>query len=206
MTITKTILLTGFEPFGGSSVNPSIEACKLLRNENYNGYVVNVEEIPLIFGEVKSKIIGHIEAYSPSAVISTGQSSRPVISLERIAINIANARIPYNCGKKPFDEVLEPDGAPGFFSKLPLRQLLEAINKEKIPVEISNTAGTFGCNQIFYHLMKNIDDRRIDVPAGFVHVPSLPEQVLGSNKPSMSLELIAEALRIIVKTVSNNLG
>lgn len=205
MSRQKIILLTGFEPFGGSSVNPSIEACKLLMNETYNGYTVKVEEIPLHFKEIKPKIIKHINSYNPSAVICTGQSSRSLISLERVAINIANARIPYNCGSKPTDEKLEQHGPTGFFTKLPLRKLLESLTDAKIPAEISNTAGTFGCNQIFYHLMKHLEDNGINTPAGFIHVPSLPEQVVGSNKPSMSLQIIAEALRTIIKTISDNL-
>jgi pyroglutamyl-peptidase len=205
MSQQKIILLTGFEPFGGSSVNPSIKACKLLINEIYNGHTVKVEEIPVKFKEIKPKIIKHIDSYNPSAVICTGQSSRPVISLERVAINIANARIPYNCGLKPIDEKLEQDSPAGFFTKLPLRKLLESLTEAKIPAEVSNTAGTFGCNQVFYHLLKYLEDNRINIPAGFVHVPLLPEQVVGSNKSSMSLEVIAEALRIILKTVSDNL-
>lgn len=205
MSQQKIILLTGFEPFGGSSVNPSIKACKLLMNEIYNGYTVKVEEIPVKFKEIKPEIIKHMDSYNPSAIICTGQSSRPLISLERVAINIANARIPYNCGTKPVDETVEQDGPTGFFTKLPLRKLLESLNEAKIPAEISNTAGTFGCNQVFYHLMKHLEDNGINIPAGFIHVPSLPEQVVGSNKPSMSLEVIAEALRVIIKTISDTL-
>ena len=205
MSQQKIILLTGFEPFGGSSVNPSIKACKLLMNEIYNGYTVKVEEIPLRFKEIKPIIIKHIDAYNPSAVICTGQSSRPLISIERVAINVANARIPYNCGSKPIDEKLEQDGPAGFFTKLALRKLLESLTEAKIPAEISNTAGTFGCNQIFYHLMKHLEDNGINMPAGFVHVPSLPEQVIGHNKPSMSLEVTAKALRIIIKSISDTL-
>ncbi|MFP3951436.1 MAG: pyroglutamyl-peptidase I [Candidatus Bathyarchaeia archaeon] len=203
--MSKTILLTGFEPFGGSEVNPSISACMELAEESFNGYKVKVEEIPLHYKEIKSEIEGLIELHDPAAVISTGQSSRPVISLERVAINIASARIEYNCGEKPIDEELVEDGPVAYFTGLPFRSILETLKQAKIPAEISNTAGTFGCNQIFYHLMDYIDREKLSTPAGFIHVPPLPEQVIEKNKPSMSLDTIARALRVVTDTIALDL-
>ncbi len=203
MTPSKVILLTGFEPFGGSDVNPSLLACRKLEGTAFNGYTVHVGEIRLRFDEIRPRIEELVETYDPAAVISTGQSSRPYVSLERVAINVADAtRLAYNCGKKPRDEPLVDGGPAAYFSRLPLRELLEELNKAKIPEEISNTAGTFGCNQIFYHLMGFIERKGLDILAGFIHVPSLPEQTVESKLPSMSLDLTAKALEIVVETLS----
>ena len=202
----KTILLTGFEPFGGSHVNPSIEACKLLDGKEYNGYQVKVVEILLRFNEIRPSIIKAVEETKPSAIICTGQAgSATTINLERVAINIADARIAYNCGKKPTDEPIAADAPVAYFSTLPLRKMQESLEKAKIPVKISNSAGTFGCNHIFYELMHYRAEKELDTPAGFIHVPSLPEQVIGQTRPSMALSLITKALEVVLQTVSPEL-
>ena len=201
----KTILLTGFEPFGGSHINPSIEACRPYYGKTINGVKVKVVEIPLRYDEVKPVLIKAIRETSPATVICTGQTGTSAIRLERVAINIVDARIPYNCGTQPKDRTIEQDGPVAYFSKLSLRKLLSALTEEKIPSEISNTAGTFGCNHIFYELMHYVSEENLDIPAGFIHVPSLPEQVIGTNKPSMSLSLIIEALGIVLDNVSSDI-
>ncbi len=201
----KTILLTGFEPFGGSNINPSIEACKPYDEETINGVKINVVEIPLRYDDVNPSLIKVIEETNPDAVICTGQSGSSTIRLERVAINVADARIPYNCGIQPIDRTIAKEGPVAYFSKLPLRKLLSALTEAKIPAEISNSAGTFGCNHIFYELMHYLSENHLDVPAVFIHVPSLPEQVIGKNQPSMSLDLITRALGIALDVVSKEL-
>ena len=205
MGLGRTILLTGFEPFGGSDVNPSITACRRLEGKTFNGFRVVVEEVPLRFHEIKGIIEGHIEKYRPAAVVCTGQSGGSSIALERVAINIASAKNPYNCGNKPVDEALNDEGPAAYFSKLPLRDLEEALKGAKIPVVVSNSAGTYGCNQIFYHLMDYVARTGVDIRAGFIHVPSLPEQVVDKRQPSMTVELIAEALEVVLETISRQL-
>jgi pyroglutamyl-peptidase len=205
MGLGRTILLTGFEPFGGSDVNPSITACRRLEGKTYNGFRVVVEEIPLRFHEIKGNIERYIEKHGPVAVVCTGQSGGPSIALERVAINIASAKNPYNCGHKPVDEALNDEGPAAYFSRLPLRDLEEALKGAKIPVVVSNSAGTYGCNQIFYYLMDYLATEGIDIPAGFIHVPSLPEQVVDKRQPSMTVELIAEALEVVLETISKQL-
>ena len=199
------ILLTGFEPFGGSDVNPSILACRELEGKTFNGYRVVVEEIPLRFHEINDIIKGHVSRYNPAAVVSTGQGGGGGLSVERVAINVGSARMPYNCGYKPVDERLNEDGPDGIFSKLPLRSLLEALKEAKIPVEISNSAGTYGCNQVFYHLMDCLAREEIDIPAGFIHVPCLPEQAIDKTVPSMTLDPIARALEVAVGVVASRI-
>lgn len=201
----KTILLTGFEPFGGSYINPSIEACKPLDGRKYNGCRVKVVEIPLRFDEVRPSLVKAIRETKPSAVICTGQAASSTIRLERVAINVADARIAYNCGKQPMDEPIVKDGPVAYFSTLPLRKMLAAIEEGKVPVKISNSAGTFGCNHIFYDLMHYIEENDLWIPGGFIHVPSLPEQAMKKQGPSMSLNLIVKALEAAVRVLSEEL-
>ncbi|MCW4036239.1 MAG: pyroglutamyl-peptidase I [Candidatus Bathyarchaeota archaeon] len=200
------ILLTGFEPFGGSGVNPSILACRELEGKSFNGYKVVVEEIPLRFYEIRGIIESLVEKYEPVAVICTGQSGGPVVAIERVAINVGSARSPYNCGYKPVDEPLNEEGPVGYFTRLPFRDILAALKEAKIPATLSNSAGTYGCNQIFYHLMDYLAREGIGIPAGLIHVPRLPEQALDQRTPSMSLDLITEALQVVVDTISKGLS
>ncbi|MCK4895771.1 MAG: pyroglutamyl-peptidase I [Candidatus Heimdallarchaeota archaeon] len=204
--MSKKIILTGFEPFGGSDVNPSILACQSLSKKTVEGYEIKAIEIPLRYKEIKHNIESVLIKEKPEIVICTGQSSRSVISLERIAINTASLeKSAYSCGTKPMDEILETNGRAGYFSTLPIRKIKDCLEENKIPCEISNSAGTFGCNQIFYHLMQFINNNEINIPAGFIHVPSLPEQVIGKNFPSMTLELIIQALEIAIITTIKHL-
>jgi len=205
MRTERKILLTGFEPFGGNDVNPSILACRILEGKVFHGFTVVVEEIPLRYREIRGAIEGLIERHGPAAVVCTGQSGRAFIALERVAINVANARIPYNCGAKPRDECLRSDGPAAYFTGLPLRRLLDGLREAKIPTEISNSAGTFGCNQIFYHLMDYVERKGLDLPVGFIHVPPLPEQVVEKGAPSMTVELIATALERVVSILAAQL-
>jgi len=201
----ERFLLTGFEPFGGSKVNPSILACRNLEGRRINGCEVVVEEIPLHYNEVRSTIEGLIENHQSSAVLCTGQSGRAAIAVERVAINIGDARMPYNCGVHPVDDPLNGEGPAAYFSGLPLREILSALKDAGIPAAISNSAGTFGCNQIFYHLMDYLARTGLEIPAGFIHVPCLPEQVVDKNMPSMTLDLTTRALEIAVSTVTTGL-
>ena len=202
---SRKILITGFEPFGESTVNPSISACRSLEGKEIGGFEIVVEEIPLRFHEIRGAIEGHIECHEPAAVICTGQSARASISLERVAINVSDARIPYNCGMQPVDEPLNDEGPTAFFSRLPLRGILEALKEAGVPAAISNSAGTFGCNQIFYHLMDYRTREGLEIPAGFIHVPCLPEQVVNKETPSMALDLIVKALEVATSKVATKI-
>ena len=204
-TMPKAILLTGFEPFGDSTVNPSILACRKLTEKKYNGHIVVVEEIPLRYKEIQARIERLIDSYKPSAVICTGQGGGAALSLERVALNIADARMPYNCGTKPTDEPLNPKGPAAYLTKLPIRKLVERLKEERIPAVVSNSAGTFGCNQIFYHLMDFMAWKKLTYPAGFIHVPLLPEQALDGKKPHMPVEVTAQGLSIVLEEISKRL-
>ncbi|MHA1779219.1 MAG: pyroglutamyl-peptidase I [Candidatus Heimdallarchaeaceae archaeon] len=202
----QKILLTGFEPFGGSKVNPSLEVAKTLNDKEIDGFKIIGKTIPLVFDEIKSTIENLIQEYAPSAVISVGQSGRGVISLERVAINLADAKIAYNCGTKPFDQVLEVKGPVAYFTTLSVRAIISKLHEAGIPAEISYSAGTYGCNQLFYHLMHYVSKRSLDIPAGFIHVPPLPQQVVEKRSaPSMCLDLITHALEIVIETTTKTI-
>ncbi|MBM3291252.1 pyroglutamyl-peptidase I [Candidatus Bathyarchaeota archaeon] len=194
----KQLLFTGFEPFGGSTVNPSILSCKKLDGKVIDGYKIIVEEMPLRYAEIKGLIEKFVDKHTPSAIVCTGQGGGPHLNLERVAINLANARAPYNCGAKPTDEKLE-DGPAAYFTSLPVRDLHARLREEKIPAELSYSAGTFGCNQLFYHLMNLVDRKKLEIQAGFIHVPLLPEQAFDKRTASMSLELTARGLEIVAE-------
>jgi len=199
------VLLTGFEPFGGSHVNPSIEACRRLEGRAFNGYEVAVEMIPLRYDDVRPELLKGVERHMPSAVVCTGQSGAATINLERVAINVADARIPYNCGAQPVDRVIVEGGPVAYLTRLPLRRLLGDLRAAGVPSAISNSAGTFGCNHVFYELMHHLREDGLDIPAGFIHVPPLPEQVADKGTPSMSLETTVKALSIVLEELTREL-
>ncbi|MHA1866132.1 MAG: pyroglutamyl-peptidase I [Candidatus Heimdallarchaeaceae archaeon] len=197
----KKIVLTGFEPFGGSKVNPTAKLCEKLNNKTINNYKIISYIIPLHFHEINEFIETIFKSHIPSAFIATGQSNRDRIAIERVAINIADARIPYNCGTKPYEQKLFPDAPVAYWSTLPVRKIKEKMLENNIPAELSYSAGTFGCNQIFYSLMHYVTKKKFNIPAGFIHVPSLPEQVLEKRIPSMSFELIEKGIRVAIKII-----
>jgi pyroglutamyl-peptidase len=177
-----------------------------LKDKIFHGYKFVVEEIPMRFGEVKEEIEGYIRKYRPAAVISTGVSSEGAcIKLERVAINITTATGPSKEERLPKGEPIREGGPVGYFSTLPLWELFEGLKKTKIPALISNSAGTFGCNLIFYLLMDYLDSKGLNIPAGFIHVPRLPEQALDGKNPSMTLDLMAHALNEVVDMISSDL-
>lgn len=202
----SNILLTGYEPFLDFKRNPSLEACKLLEGKVYNSYEVVVEELPMRYKEIKGIIRELVDKHKPSAIIATGLSSMaPDICVERVAINIGSADGGPNFGYDTLDQVLNPDGPAAYWSTLPIRDIVEAIKKAGIPARISNTAGTQGCNLVFYHLMNYLAEKQLDTPAGFIHIPKLPENAIGLQNPSMSLETSTVALETAVSLVANRL-
>ena len=143
-----------------------------------------------------------LEKEKPDVVISIGQAGgRDKITVERVAINISDARIPDNKGNKPIDEIIFEDGENAYFSNLPIKKIVEEMKKENIPAAISNTAGTYVCNHIMYGLLYNIDKKYPKMKGGFIHIPYIPEQVIEKNAPSMSLENIVKGINIAIETI-----
>ena len=208
-TNMKTVVLTGFEPFDDFQVNPSWETAKALEGRKVDHFIIKSFQIPLAYKQIKPTITKIIDIERPAMIVSLGQSYRPVISLEKVAVNCADltdAIVLYNCGTRPKDEILEPNAPKAYFTRLPVRTILDSLREHNSPAEISYTAGTFGCNQLFYTLMHKVNSEKLNIPAGFIHVPSLPSQAAQlqerrkSKIPSMNLETIIEAVEIAVKT------
>lgn len=201
------MLLTGYEPFFDMMRNPSIEACRAHEGKIFNGYRIVVEEIPMDYTKLREVIEGHLEKYLPKAAICTGISSTGTcLNVERVAINIGSAEHPTgNFGYKTIDQPLNPEGPAAYFTTLPFREIIEAMNKANVPTLLSNSAGTVGCNQIFYHLMDHLARNMIDIPAGFFHFPRLPEHTVGTRMASMSLELSTRGMEVALEYLSSTL-
>lgn len=190
-----TVLLTGFDPFGGQPVNPSWQAVQLLHGETLAGHRVVAAQLPTVFGASMQSLRGLLRQHRPTLVACTGQAGgRAALSLERVAINVDDARIPDNAGAQPVDVPVAPAGPVAYFSTLPIKAMLAALLAEGIRAEVSQTAGTFVCNHVFYGLMHELatEPQWRGVRGGFVHVPWLPLQ----GQPSMPLEEIARGLRV----------
>ena len=197
------ILLTGFDPFGEDKINPSIELVKKVERKISNAEIFKLE-IPTVFKKSGKILEENIKRTRPDVILCIGQAGgRSSITVERIAINIDDARISDNLGEKPIDEKIRDDGDNAYFSNLPIKKIVEEIKKENIPAEVSNSAGTFVCNHLMYeslHLAKKYKNIR----AGFIHIPYLPEQVINkANTPSMDLENSLKAINIAIKTIIN---
>lgn len=212
--MSEIIILTGFEPFADFRVNPSWEAAKTFDNRKFDSFKVKSFQIPLAYKEIKPTITEIIDTQKPAVIISLGQSYRPLISLEKVAIDFADlteSTILYNCETRPKDETLEPNAPAAYFTTLPIRKILNKLRQNNIPAEISYTAGTFGCNQLFFHTMHKMHEDKLDTRTGFMHIPCLPSQAAqlqqaGKGKiPSMSLETTTKALEIAIKTTLENL-
>jgi len=200
------ILLTGYEPFGEFKRNSSIEACRKLEGMVYREYRVVVEEITMDFTKVRDIIEDHIENNKPSAIICTGVSGAGSgIAVERIAINVSTALPPRWEGDVDLDKPLRDGGPAGYFTTLPYRKLLEALKDAKIPASLSGSAGTVGCNQIFYYILDYLTRNKINIPAGFIHVPRLPEQAVDGRRASMSVESSARAIEAVVDELAKHL-
>ena len=194
------VLITGFDPFGGEKINPAYEAIKGLE-DNIGGAEIIKKEIPTVFKKSIVELEKTIEEEKPDIVICVGQAGgRHDITLERVAINIDDARIPDNEGNQPIDEKVFEDGENAYFASVPIKAMTQKIREGGVPASISNTAGTFVCNHIMYGLLYLIDKKFPNLRGGFIHVPFLPEQVLDKgNVPSMSTENITKALRLAIE-------
>lgn len=199
------ILVTGFDPFGGESVNPAYEAVKRL-DDNIAGAEIVKVEIPTVFRKSINKLDEAIERENPDIVICVGQAGgRFDITVERVAINISDASIEDNEGNMPIDEPIFEDGEAAYFSQLPIKAMVQKIREGGIPASVSNTAGTYVCNHIMYGLHYLIDKKYPNIKGGFIHVPFLPEQVIDKRAtPSMNLNDIVKALTLAIEAVLEN--
>ena len=193
-------LLTGFEPFDGDAVNPSWQIAQALHGQRLHGTRVVAEQLPCAFDGAIGTLRAALRRHRPRLVMALGQAGRSVISLERVAINVIDARIPDNAGAQPIDEPVQAGAPAAHFSTLPIKAMLAALREAGIAAEVSQTAGTFVCNQVFYGLMQALR-RRPGVRGGFVHVPLLPEQAAARGLGAgMALDQQIAGVRLALAT------
>lgn len=198
-----TILLTGFEPFGGEQSNPSWESVRRLDGQLLSdGSHIVAAQLPCQFGTALAVLKHHIAQSRAEIVICVGQAGgRAELSLERVAINVDDARIPDNAGAQPIDAAIVENGPVGYFSSLPIKAIVQSLHNKGIPAAVSQTAGTYVCNHVFYGLMHLAVKHPTIRRAGFVHIPYLPEQAVAyAGAPSMSLQMMMEGLLIMLET------
>ncbi|MCH4569822.1 pyroglutamyl-peptidase I [Bacillus sp. ES1-5] len=196
----KTVLLTGFDPFGGESINPAWEVAKSLHEKTIGEYKIISKQVPTVFQKSISVLKEYIEELNPEMIICIGQAGgRPDITIERVAINIDDARIADNEGNQPVDVPVVEEGPAAYWSTLPMKAIVKRLQEEGIPASVSQTAGTFVCNHLFYGLMRELEKQDKKIKGGFVHIPFLPEQASNySGQPSMSLSTIRKGIELAV--------
>lgn len=196
----KTVLLTGFTPFGGESINPSYEAIKIMESDKYRLIKVC---IPTTFLGSIDIVIDYMSQFHPDLVIMVGQAGgRQGISLERFAVNLDDSEIPDNEGVIKHETNIISDGPTAYKTDLPLKPIMLHLMQKGYPTKISNSAGTYVCNHIMYGIYHHINSKKIKTKALFVHVPYAHEQVKDRKETfSMSIEEISDALNTIIETI-----
>lgn len=200
------VLVTGFDPFGGEAVNPAFEAVKLLPDEIAGAQIIKLE-IPTVFSKSGPAVEEGIKEYEPDVVINVGQAGgRSCVTIEQVAINLAEARIPDNAGEQPSDEPLQKDGEPAYYATIPVKAIVKNIRDHGIPCHISYTAGTYVCNCVMYNVLHMAKTKYPNIRAGFIHVPFAAEQVVEkpNGTPFMSLEMIAKSLEYAIEAAVKN--
>lgn len=184
----RKLLITGFDPFGGQSINPAWEAVKSLP-DMVGDFALCKLMIPTVYAEAPRAVLEKAASWQPDVILCIGQAGgRAAVTPERIAVNIRDARIPDNGGNQPVGQFVDPRGPAAYFATVPVMEMADAIGRENIPATVSNSAGAFVCNDVFYSLLHHYAGT--DVKVGFIHVPYLPQQ----GQPSLPLEQIAAAL------------
>ena len=196
------ILVTGFTPFGGEQINPSWEAARRLPNR-IGGAELIKHEIPTEFDASGAALHALLAELRPDAVLCVGQyGGANGIRVERVTVNLRDARIADNAGAQPVDEPVVPGGPDAYFATVPTRGIVDALREAGIPAQLSYSAGTFVCNNLLYCALHESARRYPAMRCGFLHVPFLPEQAKDGNAPSMSLALMTRALTIAAETIA----
>ncbi len=192
------LLLTGFEPFGESKLNPSEQVVRALERERIAGVELYTAILPVDRVRGPAALLRAVRAARPDAVVCLGEAARRVaISIERVAINLLDFRIADNAGNKATDEPIVPGAPAAYFCTLPVRAMYDAVRAAGVPAELSLSAGAYLCNQVTYVLLHDLAQQQLEIPAGFVHLPALPAQVATRDMllPTMSLETMVLGVR-----------
>ena len=198
------VLVTGFEPFGGERTNPSWDVCTRLPKE-IGSLRVETLRVPCEFRRSIEVLAEAIERHQPELVILLGQAGgRSRIGVERVAINVDDARIADNAGAQPVDEAIAANGPPAYFSSLPVKAMVQAIRNAGIPAELSNSAGTYVCNHLMYGVLHFLAASGRKARAGFVHLPYAEQQVLASDAPAMSIDSMVKGIVAAITAAASN--
>jgi pyroglutamyl-peptidase len=218
------VLVTGFSPFGGEAINSSWEVARALngavvtaaaptkrrasatgaqsgaRKVGASSAFVTVRQIPCEFDKAREALARYIQRLDPAIIIALGQANtRNDVSVERVAININDARIADNAGAKPIDTAVLAGAPVGYFSRLPIKSIVKAMRQAGIPASVSQTAGTFVCNHLFFGLMHLLATRYPDKRGGFIHLPPLPAQAAAlPGTASLARDTMVEAIRVAI--------
>src|SRR5579864_5346022 len=193
------VLVTGFEPFDRDSINPSLEAVRRLP-PRLGDLIVATRVLPTAFGRALAALEDAVMTTAPDIVLCLGLAGgRAALSLERVAINIDDARIPDNDENQPIDVPVVAGGPAAYFATLPVKAAVAALREAGLPAIVSNSAGTFVCNHVFYGLMHFALTRGLDLRGGFLHVPYLPSEAARQDgAPSMALQDIVRGIEIVL--------
>jgi len=201
------ILLTGFGPYGKERTNPTWEVAKLLNGKTVGGYKIRGVRFRVSAKEVSRKLPRLIDLLQPKLVLNLGLApGRMDLTLERVALNVADFSIPDASGHKPIDAPIDPTGPAACFATIPIKKVVKALLAKGIPASVSNTAGTYLCNFILYTSLNHIAKVGLRARAGFVHVPNLPSQAAEkflkerTQTPSVSLETMLKGAEIVIRT------
>ena len=200
----KKLLITGFEPFDGFSINPSEEVAKTLEGQKMGKYEIVSLVLPLDYSKALDLLDYELEKQSPKVVLCCGQANRAIITIERIAINILSTKRPDNYGNIPETDVINHEGPVAYFANIDPHRLAAILKENDIPAEVSYFAGAYGCNWLLYNLLQRIETKNLDISATFIHLPPVPAQAIEKDMATlatMPLELEIEALLTIIEAL-----
>ncbi len=202
--IMKNILLTGYEKFLNYNVNPTERLALDFDNRVINDYQIHGRVFKLHYYKIREQIVSYIKEIDPEIILLTGQAPRAGISIEKIAINYVHTQnIAYNCGTSITDSKLNNNGPDAYFSTLPIFELIDILRKNNIPSYQSLSAGSYGCNQLFYETMHYLNTKKTNVRyAGFIHYPMLPEQAVNGKMATMDYQLMFKSMNLIIDYLS----
>ncbi|RYZ70478.1 MAG: pyroglutamyl-peptidase I [Proteobacteria bacterium] len=199
------VLISGFDAFGGESLNPTAALVQALKQGEVMipaEMTVEAVVLPVGFETAFEALEQTLRVFKPQIVLAFGQAGgRSRIEFERLAVNVKDAEIPDNDGLQPRDQMIVEGGPVAYLSTLPIRTLVEALTAHEIPAGISNSAGLYVCNYLFYRLQKHFSDQP-QILSGFVHVPYLPEQAVMKTAPSLPFEKLKEALEVVLREIT----
>jgi pyroglutamyl-peptidase len=206
--VARTVLLTGYEPYGKEAYNPTGILARSLDGRRVGGARIRGVQIPVAVEAAGPRLRRLLRDLDPDGVLSTGVApGRSHVSVERVALNVLDFRIPDNRGRRYRDRAIRSGGPAAYFSTLPVRRILAAYRRAQIPGELSNTAGTYLCNFAMYTVLDALASSGRDVPAGFIHVPQTPEASLDRpGQPSMDLATTRRAIEIALAEIAANAG